>query len=122
MQALLLTWALYSLAFAIAAALLPGVKLTGGVRGLVGVAALFGFLNWGLSWALGLVLGLLTLGLAWVFSIVTHTVVTAILLKLTDALSDRLEIKSFWTALVAAAVMSLTVTGVRELILPAFGL
>ncbi|MEN9577285.1 MAG: hypothetical protein RJA70_294 [Pseudomonadota bacterium] len=122
MQALLVTWALYSLAFALASALIPGVKLTGGFMGLVRVAALFGLLNWALAWLLSAVFIVVTLGLAWLFSIVTHTVVTAVLLKLTDALSDSLEVKSFWSALLAAIVMSLTVAAARNLILPLFGL
>ena len=58
----------------------------------------------------------------WLVSFVAHAVVTAVVLKLTDALTDKLEIKSFWTALVAAAIMSLTVSGIRTFVLPLVGL
>jgi putative membrane protein len=116
-MSIIITWALYTAALALVAALLPGFEVRGGLKGLVGVAALFGVLNWALGWLLTLVLTIVTLGLAWLLSVVTHTVVTAIVLKITDAFSERLRIRSFWTALLAAAIMSVTVGALRSLVL-----
>ncbi len=119
---MIITWALYSLALALAAALLGGFKIRGGLPGVLGVAALFGILNWALAWLLKIVLGVLSLGLLWVLGFVLHALVTAIVLKITDAFSDKLEIKSFWTALVAGVIMSLTVSVARSVVLPLLGL
>jgi uncharacterized membrane protein YvlD (DUF360 family) len=113
---LLIDWALYSAALAIAAALVPGFKIKGGLKATLFVACLFGILNWFLAWLLTLLLGVVTLGLAWLFSVVTHTIVTAIVLKVTAGLTDKLTIKNFWSALLGAAFMSLSVAILRGII------
>jgi uncharacterized membrane protein YvlD (DUF360 family) len=115
-MSILVTWALYTAALALVAAVLPGFDIRGGLLGRLGVAALFGVLNWALAWALTLSLTIATLGLAWVLGVVTHTVVTAIVLKITAAFSDRLSIRNFWIALLGAAIMSVTVAALRKLI------
>jgi uncharacterized membrane protein YvlD (DUF360 family) len=115
-MSIVVTWALYTAALALTAAVLPGFQIRGGLVGHLGVSALFGVLNWALASLLTVALTLATLGLAWLLSVVTHTVVTAIVLKVTDAFSDRLSIRSFWTALAAAAIMSVTVGALRWLI------
>jgi uncharacterized membrane protein YvlD (DUF360 family) len=115
-MSIIVTWALYTAALALVAAVLPGFEIRGGFTGRLGVAALFGVLNWALAWALTAALTIATLGLAWLLSVVTHTVVTAIVLKIADAFSERLTIRSFWVALAAAAIMSLTVGALRWLI------
>ncbi len=48
----------------------------------------------------------MTLGIGLLLSFLTHWFVNAILLKITDALTSRLDIRSFGTALIAALVMS----------------
>ena len=48
-----------------------------------------------------------TLGIGLLLSLITHWVVNAILLKLTDLISSRLFVKTFGTALIAALVMSI---------------
>jgi uncharacterized membrane protein YvlD (DUF360 family) len=55
-------------------------------------------------------IGIGTLGLGFLLAFVTRFVATALLLKLTDSLSDSLEIKNFRTAFVAALIVSATGT------------
>ena len=67
-----------------------------------------------------LVLGFASFGLGFVFAFITRLIVTAILLKVTDAFSSKLYVRSFGTALVAALIMTV-VTGVTEWILHVAG-
>jgi len=71
------------------------------------VGALFGVLHGALGWLFVAVLVVGTLGLGYLLAFLTRWVVSAILLKLVDALTDKLTIRTWGTALVAAAVMSL---------------
>jgi putative membrane protein len=102
----LLEWLILSLAFWLTALIVPGFRLRGFWDAIV-VAAIFGVVNFLLGTILFYVIGIATLGLGLLLSFITHWVVNAILLKLTDALSSRLEVRSFGTALIAALVMSL---------------
>jgi len=102
----LLNWLVLAVAFLITAKIVPGVRLSGLWDAIV-VAAIFGVLNFLLGTLLYYVIGILTLGLAFLVSFLLHWFVNAILLKFTDALTSRLEVRSFGTALVAALVMSL---------------
>ncbi|HEX2732769.1 MAG TPA: phage holin family protein [Polyangiaceae bacterium] len=111
---LLVDWALYSAALAVAAELVKGFKVQGGLAGTLVVSALFGLFNWMLGWLLIWILAVLSLGLSLLFSVVAHTLVTAVVLKVTSAFTDKLEIKSFWSALIAAALMSVTVAILKE--------
>ncbi len=106
---LLITWAMYTAALAVVAALVPGFEIKGGLKGHIIVAALFGLLNWALGWFLTAVLTLATLGLFWLLGIVAHTIVMAIVLLITDKFSDSLRIRSFWIAWVSAAIISVSV-------------
>jgi len=102
----LLHWLILAVAFLITAKLVPGVQLYGLWNAVV-VAAIFGILNYLLGTLLYYVIGIATLGIGLLLSFLTHWFVNAILLKLTDALTSRLEVRGFGTALVAALVMSL---------------
>lgn len=117
---ILITWLLYSAGLAVAAALLSGFEIKGGLKGTLLVAALFGVLNWLLEWLLTFLFKLLLLPFTLVFaelvSLLVHTLVTAIVLALTDGLSDRLKIRNFWTALAAALLMSSTVFLIRKVL------
>ncbi len=113
---ILITWALYTAALALVAAVIPGFQIKGGLKGTLAVAALFGILNWALAWLLTALIGLFTLGLGWIFSTITQTIVVAIVLSVTDGLTDRLKIKSFWIALLAAAIVSFTVAFLRRFV------
>jgi uncharacterized membrane protein YvlD (DUF360 family) len=70
------------------------------------VAAVFGVVNFLLGTFLFYVLGIATLGLGFLFALLTHWIVNAVLLQITDSLTSRLEVRSFGTALIAALVMS----------------
>ncbi len=102
----LLQWLLLALAFWLTAKLVPGFRLEGLWNSIV-VAAIFGVLNFFLGWLLYAVIGIATLGIGILLSFITHWVVNAILLKLTDAMTSRLEVRTFGTALIGALVMSL---------------
>ena len=103
---LLLQWLILSLAFWLTARLVPGFHVRSLGDAIV-VAAVFGIVNFLLGTFLYYVLGIATLGIGFLLSLLTHWIVNAILLKITDGLTSRLEVRSFGTALIAALVMSL---------------
>ena len=103
---ILFSWLILSFAVFVTARLLPGFKLTGGFGSAVVIAALFGALNWLIGWLLFFVIGVGTLGLGFLLSFLTRWLVTAILLKLVDALSTRLRIRDFGSAFIAALLIS----------------
>jgi putative membrane protein len=103
---LLLSWLVLTLAVWLTAVLLPGFEVSS-FGGAVIVAAIFGILNWALGWLFFVVIGIGTLGLGFLLAFLTRWLVNAILLKITDAVSKSLHIRSFSTALVGALLMSL---------------
>jgi len=106
---IVITWLVLSLAVWVTSLVVPGFKVRG-FGGALAVAAIFGVLNWLIGWLLFVVIGLGTLGLGFLLAFLTRWIVNAILLEITDALSDKLEIRSFGWALIAALVMSLVGT------------
>lgn len=102
---LLISWAILTLAFWVAATILPGVTIPR-LKDAIVVAALFGVLNTLLGWLLFLFIGVGTLGIGFLLAFITRWVVDAIILKLTDSLTPRLRIQSFGTALLCALIMS----------------
>jgi uncharacterized membrane protein YvlD (DUF360 family) len=106
-------------AMALSAALLPGFRVRG-KWGVVKVAVVFGLLNWALGKLVFVAIGLGTLGMGFLLAFATRRLVTALLLKLTDALTDTLEIDGFKTAFFAALLVSATGT-VAEWALTALG-
>ena len=105
MYQLLISWAVLTLGFWVAATLLPGVTIPR-VKYAILVAALFGVLNTVLGFALFAFIGIGTLGIGFLLAFVTRCVVDAIVLKLTDALTSRLTIRGFGSALLCALIMS----------------
>jgi putative membrane protein len=101
-----LQWLILALSFLITAKIVPGVRLSGFWDAVV-VAAIFGVLNFLLGWLLYVIIGIATLGIGFLLSFLLRWVVNAILLKLTDAFTSRLEVRGFGVALIAALVMSL---------------
>jgi putative membrane protein len=103
LRSLLISWALMAAAFAITAWLLSGMDISGGFGSYLWIALLFGVINAIIGTFLRIItlpLTVLTLGL---FSIV----VNAILLNITDGISDDLTIDHFfWTAIWAALILS----------------
>ena len=102
---LILSWLIMTLAVWATAALLPGFHLKSAKSAIL-VAAILGILNFLLGWILFAIFTVFTLGLAWLLAFITRWIINAILLKLTDALTDHLKIDGFGWALVGALVIS----------------
>lgn len=102
---ILLSWLVLAFAFWLTAVILPAMKVRSVGSTLI-IAAIFGVLNFFLGWLFYFVFGIATLGLAWLFSFITRWIVNAIILKITDAMTDRLTIDGFGWTLVAAALIS----------------
>ena len=105
-MSLLISWLILTVAVWATAAVLPGFHVKDFKSALI-VAALFGLLNFFLGWLFFTVFTVATLGLAWLFGFLTRWLINAILLKLTDAMSDSLKIDSFAWALGGAFMISL---------------
>ncbi|MDZ4657202.1 MAG: phage holin family protein [Bythopirellula sp.] len=101
----LLAWLILALGVFAAAKLLPGVHVPNFWDAVV-VAAVFGVLNFFLGWLVFVVLGIATLGIGFLLFFITRLFVNAILLKLTDSLTNRIAINGFGNALLAALVIS----------------
>lgn len=103
LRSLLISWVLMAVAFAITAWLLSGMDISGGLGAYLWIALLFGVINAIIGTFLRIItfpLTVLTLGL---FSII----VNAVLLDITDGISDDLTIDHFWwTAIWAALILS----------------
>jgi len=110
---LLVDWLILSVAIWITAAILPGVHLKS-FGSAFGVALIFGLLSWGLGWIIWTVLAIGSLGLALVLAFITRWIVYAILLTITDKISDALEIDSFGWAIGAGMVMSVLGTALTR--------
>ena len=104
-MSLLLSWLVLSFAVWLTAAVLPGFHVKSFTSAIL-VAAIFGVLNFLLGWLLFALFTVATLGLAWLLAFITRWIINAILLKLTDALTDHLTIDSFGWALGGALMMS----------------
>lgn len=103
MASLLIRWAVLGVAFAVTSWLLPGMDVLGGFWAYVWVSAIFGIVNA----VIGTVLRILTFPLTVLTLGLFSVVVNAILLEITDGLTERLFIDSFWwTAILAAIVVS----------------
>ncbi len=99
---LLVRWAVLALAFWAATTLIPGITIHGGARKYLWVALLFGLINSFFGSFLKLMtfpFVLITFGL---FSIV----INAAMLMLTARWSSSLDVKNFWSALLASLVIS----------------
>ena len=112
---ILVTWVALAFAMWLAARLLPSMEIRGGVVSHLLVSAGFGLLLVLTGWFLHLVLGFLSLGLLFVFSFVARVIVGAIVLKITDAFSDRLRVDGVGTALLASLIIGVVGTAVEAL-------
>ena len=113
---LLLRLAIIAVAFAVTSWLLSGMEVSGGFWGYLWVSVLFGLVNAVVGTILRIFtfpLMILTLGL---FAII----VNALLLELTDALTDHLTIDEFWWTAIWAAIILAIVTVVLDLIVSSF--
>lgn len=106
LKKLLIRWAVLALAVGLAAAIVPDVDINGGILTTLWVALLFGLVNAVIGpflRLLALPFTLLTLGL---FTLV----VNAVLVAITAGLSDKLDVGGFFSAFLAALVISLVST------------
>jgi putative membrane protein len=76
------------------------------LRAAILVAAIFGLLNFFLGWLLFALFTAVTLGIAYLLAFVTRWIINAVLLVLTDKLTDHLHIDGFGWALGGALMMS----------------
>jgi putative membrane protein len=115
---LILTWLILSLAVWVTSKVLRGFRIKDGQSAFI-VAAIFGLLNFLLGWLIFVVFTVATLGIAWLWAFLTRWVINALLLMLTDRLTDRLKIDSFWWALGAAFLIAVIGTLAQWLLLRA---
>ena len=108
-MSLILSWLILSLAVWVTSAVLPGFHVKSFKSALL-VAAIFGVLNFLLGWILFAIFSVATLGIAWLLAFITRWIINAILLIITDKLTDHLKIDGFGWALIGALVMSLVGT------------
>ncbi len=101
----LITWLILSASVWIAAAVLPGMRVSG-LGGALWAGAIFGLLNLLVGWLLFGILGIATLGLGFLLAFLTRFVVDAILLKITDVMTRKLTVTGMGTLLLAALIMS----------------
>jgi putative membrane protein len=108
-MSLILSWLILSLAVWVTDAVLPGFHVKNWKSALI-VAAIFGLLNFLLGWLFFAIFTVATLGIAWLLAFITRWIINAILLVITDKLTDHLKIDNFGWALAGAFVMSLVGT------------
>jgi putative membrane protein len=112
---LLAAWVTLAFGLWIISALLPGFSVKGFQGALIG-GAVFGILHFFIGWLLFVLIGVGTLFIGFVFAFITRWIVTAIVLKITDAFSDNIQIDSFGTALLASALLSV-LSSVRDFLI-----
>jgi putative membrane protein len=99
------SWLILSFSVWLTSVILPGFTVRG-FGGAIRIAAIFGILNWAIG---RLIFGLIvvaTLFVGLLLTFVTRVLVNAILLKITDAMSESLTIKGFGSAILGAILMS----------------
>ena len=99
---LIVVWLVVAASIAVAAALVPSVEIDGGVVTLLGLALLFGLVNA----VIGPLLHLVSMPLTVVTFGLFALVVNGVLLSLTAGLSDSLDVGGFFSAVVAAVIIS----------------
>lgn len=107
---LLISWLVLAFGLWITSALVPGFRVDG-FKGALIVGAVFGVLHFFIGWLLFVAIGVGTLFLGFIFAFITRWIVSAIVLQITDALTDSLSIDNFRTALLGAAVLALLSAG-----------
>jgi uncharacterized membrane protein YvlD (DUF360 family) len=107
---LLISWLVLSFGLWITSALVPGFRISGFTGALV-VGAVFGVLHFFIGWLLFTVIGIGTLFIGFVFSFITKWIVSAIVLQITNSVTNSLEIDNFRIALAGAAVLAFLSAG-----------
>ena len=106
MIAFLIKWLILSAAFWGTAQILPGVKVKSFGSSIV-VSAIFGLLSFFVGWFLFAFLTITTFGLAYLLAFLTWWVIGAVMLLMTDAMTDRFEVSGFGVAMLAALVIAI---------------
>lgn len=101
----LISWLILSLSVYLTASILPGFQVTS-FRGAIWVALLLGIVQFAIGWLLFTLFAIFTLGISLLLAFITRWIVLAILLKLVDAMSSSLRIRSFGTAILGGLIMS----------------
>lgn len=112
---LLISWLVLAFGLWITSFLVPGFRVDG-FKGALVVGAVFGVIHFFIGWLLFTAIGFGTLLIGFVFAFITRWIVTAIVLQITDAVTDSLSIDNFRTALVGAAVLSFLSAGEQFLL------
>lgn len=102
----ILSWLVLSFAVWVTAMILPGIHVKSFGSAII-VAAIFGILNFLLGWLFFTVFTIATLGIAYLLAFITRWIINAILLKITDALTDHLTVDGFGNALLGALLISI---------------
>lgn len=100
---LLIRWAILALAIWATTALVPGIKVNGGVGAYFWVAFLLGFINA----FLGTLLKFLTFPAVLLTFGLFSFVINAAMLELTSRWSKYLDVSNFWNALLGSLLISL---------------
>lgn len=116
MVSLLLSWLAIAVALLLADRLFEGVQLRGDLGVALLVALGFSILNFFFHWFFFVLLGLATLGLGFIFYLATQLVSTAIVLRLTSALSRRFAVRGFGPALGTALLVTIAGAVVERLV------
>jgi putative membrane protein len=103
LKKLLIRWAILTVAIWVAAAVVPGVHVRGGFFTFLWVALLFGLVNA----IIGPFLRLLTLPFTLLTLGLFALVVNGLLVAITAGLSSKFDVGGFFSAFVAALVISL---------------
>ena len=99
------------LALMLGAAIMKNVQIRSWGTALL-VALLIGILNPTIGWVFNVVLNVATLGIFWLLGLgfIIRLLVTAIIIKIIDALLSGFKVKSFGTAFLLAAFVALIAT------------
>jgi putative membrane protein len=101
---LIVRWAVLAATFALTSWILSGMTINGGFWSVLWVSLIFGIVNV----LIGTIVRILTLPLTILTLGLFAIVINALLLELTDWITDRLTIDDFfWTAILAAIIMAI---------------
>jgi len=103
---LAISWLVLAFGFWLATLVVPGVKVRGGFSEIMIVAALFGVLNFFLGLFVKFFVGVASLGILFFFGFVLRVISNTVILKLSAALTDRLQVRGLGPAFVASFVIS----------------
>lgn len=116
MLSLLVSWLAVALALLLADRLFEGIQLRGDLGVALLVALGFSILQFIFHWFFFVLLGIATLGIGFIFYLATQLVSTAIILKLTAALSTRFIVRGFLPALGTAVLVTIAAEIAKRLV------